>query len=101
MQSSCSIYNGLLFGLIMNAQAALAGWSIGGGEIPSTASNPWFLQSQDRRDVSYCVKIDEQNFGVTEAAGLAAIRKALDYWKAELAEFEVNPFKIDYKRLYV
>lgn len=53
----------------------------GGGLLVRDSHNPWFLQNTT--DASYCIAIDELNFGQTRARASEIIHTALDKWRAE------------------
>lgn len=69
-----------IFIFVITTQAQ-AGWQSGGGELFSDAGNPWFLENTG--SVTYCIEIDNVNFG----AGLPLVRQkiasAWDYWRNE------------------
>jgi hypothetical protein len=62
----------------------MGAWSSGGGELVKDADNPWFLQNT--KEVRYCIKVDRENFHVSEGAIDRSIHAALDYWKKEFAK---------------
>jgi hypothetical protein len=62
--------------------SALAGWSSGGGEIPSVHNNPWFAFNST--DVAYCVRIEEQHFGASRTEIDAAIKAGFFFWQTQL-----------------
>ncbi|OQW50508.1 MAG: hypothetical protein A4S09_01570 [Proteobacteria bacterium SG_bin7] len=62
---------------------AQAGWTSGGGGFIRDTENPWFLKNV--KVVNYCVKIDEQNFGISKSLAEERIKQAIDYWKKEFA----------------
>lgn len=71
----------LLFCAFAIPLVANAGWTSGGGELIRDGHNPWFLQNVKK--VSYCIDIDEANFGQSRAQVAIALKKALDNWKEE------------------
>lgn len=69
-----------LLGYVAQTQAA-GGWVSGGGELIRDAQNPWFLGNV--KDVSYCIEIDENNFGQTRARVQQIVSHGIENWKAE------------------
>lgn len=63
------------------SSSALGDWSSGGGLVFKDEHNPWFIQNT--KQVSYCIKRDENNFSVNESRLQLIITKALQYWKDE------------------
>lgn len=75
----------LLTGFLFSSQMALAGgWTSGGGELIRDAHNPWFLSNT--KEVKYCIKINEKDFGQNKSFVRLNIFKALDFWKMQLNE---------------
>jgi hypothetical protein len=68
--------------LVMST-GAMAGWTSGGGNLRSTEQNPWFVQNT--KTVSYCIDMDEANFGQTIEVAREKISNALNYWKGEFS----------------
>ncbi len=60
------------------------GMSTGGGLLIGTAANPWFLQNTDK--VSYCIDIDEQNFGISHDRAKKVIERSIDRWKQSFSQ---------------
>lgn len=58
-------------------------WASGGGELYRDGSNPWFLHNT--RKVTYCVLVDEMNFGVNKTTAERITRLAIEYWKHEFS----------------
>jgi hypothetical protein len=58
-------------------------WNSGGGYAITDQFNPWFVQNT--KEVTYCIEIDERNFGQTLERSRQLIEEALKYWKAEFA----------------
>lgn len=56
-------------------------WNSGGAELLGDNHNPWFLNNTAQ--VSYCILIDDANFGAERPAVAALINKALVFWKTE------------------
>lgn len=54
----------------------------GGGYIYGYESNPWFIGNTSQ--VSYCVDIDQDNFGVSAALATEAIEKSIHNWQETL-----------------
>lgn len=63
------------------AASAHAGWTSGGGELVRDSKNPWFVKSATT--VTYCVEIDEANFGQSRQRAEQLIKVAFDGWKQE------------------
>jgi len=82
-----------LFGAV---QPLVAGSiSSGGGYIYQDAINPWWLENT--KEVSYCIQIDEDNFGLTLPEARKAVRGALQKWQWDFASapyYELNPDEI-------
>lgn len=68
---------------ILFQQNAFGGWTSGGGQLRTVADNPWFIQNT--KQVSYCVKIDEVNFGQSLEIAKVKIEEAIQYWKNQFA----------------
>jgi len=60
---------------------AYAGWSSGGGGLLKSSTNPWFLNNT--ASAKYCVQIDEENFGASEAFINPIIERAFEYWREQ------------------
>lgn len=69
------------FALIALPAISFAGWTSGGGELIRDGQNPWFLANV--KSVTYCVEVDEANFGQTRSQVSSIIVKALNNWKLE------------------
>ncbi|MGZ3772754.1 MAG: hypothetical protein ACXVCY_15795 [Pseudobdellovibrionaceae bacterium] len=73
----------ILMMILMMARAASAGgWTSGGGENIRDERNPWWLQNT--KEVTYCIKVDEQNFGQPKSLLQDKIKFALNFWKKQL-----------------
>lgn len=55
----------------------------GGAFLLSDDVNPWFIQNTSV--VSYCITIDQQNFGVPLAQAKSSFLKAVQYWKEQFS----------------
>ncbi len=64
--------------LLISTEALALGWSSGGGELFLDASNPWFVRNT--KSVSYCVRIDEANFGISEDRAAELVTSSFAYW---------------------
>ncbi len=53
-----------------------------GGYLYGFETNPWFLQNTE--EVTYCIDLDDKNFGVSKEIARSAIEFAFDTWKAKL-----------------
>ena len=73
----------VLLSTILCSPSVIAGWNSGGGELLSDAANPWFLENT--KEVSYCIKIDEANFGILRSIASQKITKVIDYWKFQFS----------------
>lgn len=67
----------------LQAVPAWAGWSSGGGELFRDQNNPWFVKNTTQ--VSVCVEIDENNFGLTRQEATAQLQDVIQYWKKQLS----------------
>jgi hypothetical protein len=65
------------------SSSALAGWTSGGGHLRTTEQNPWFVQNT--KTISYCIDIDETNFGQTRDVAKSKIQRAIAYWKHQFS----------------
>ncbi len=65
-----------------------ADWHSGGGQLPADHDNPWFIHNTLK--VSYCFKIDENNFGVPLESVREAFDKAREYWKEQFQHFAAS-----------
>lgn len=79
----------MCFILFIEAPAAFAGWTSGGGELIADAHNPWFLDNTTT--VSYCISIDQSNFGLNVEQIDDQFQKALKFWRAQ---FQTAIYKI-------
>jgi len=67
------------------------GWTSGGGELIRDAHNPWFLSNT--KEVSYCIQINEKEFGQNKEFVRLRIQKAIQFWKTQLTELTYHsPF---------
>lgn len=64
--------------------STLAGKETGGGHLRSHFDNPWFVQNT--KEFTYCIKMDEKNFGISRQAAKASLMRAFSYWKTQFAE---------------
>jgi len=65
------------------APLCLAGWVSGGGEFTSDSTNPWWIDNT--KNVQYCIKIDEENFGTDVSTVRNALNGAVAYWNFQLS----------------
>lgn len=81
-----------LTSILLFAPMALArgGWTSGGGENIRDERNPWWLQNT--KEVTYCIKADERNFGQSRDVLQRKIRFALNFWKKQLGTLDFNQF---------
>lgn len=70
---------------------ANGGWVSGGSELFKDALNPWFLNNIS--DVYYCIKIDNQNFGVKEDVVEKNLILAVSYWQEEFKRAHLTKSK--------
>ncbi len=82
----------MCFILFINAHSAFAGWTSGGGELIADAHNPWFLDNTTT--VSYCISIDQSNFGLNVEQIDEQFQKALRFWRAQF-QTAVNKIAIN------
>lgn len=73
----------LLLVFVTNISSA-GGWVIGGGELIEDASNPWFLNNKPT--VSYCVLVDEVNFGLSQAKVETFVHRGLQFWMRQFKD---------------
>lgn len=75
---------GFVVGILssLSLWAGGGGWVGGGGELIKDGHNPWFLNN--KTEVSYCVLIDEAQFGVSQEFALKEIESAIAFWKREM-----------------
>jgi hypothetical protein len=66
-----------------NLQFAPGGWTGGGGLIMKDSFNPWWVKNT--KDVSVCVEIDEENFGISADRAEEITRGSIDWWKRAFA----------------
>jgi hypothetical protein len=71
--------------------SAGGGWVGGGGELIKDGHNPWFLNSV--KDVTYCVLLDQTNFGVNDEVVNRSIEKAIQFWKFEFSQATVPSYE--------
>ena len=71
----------IVISLLVNNSLLAGGWSSGGGELLKNSRNPWFLNNV--KDVYYCIKIDEEKFGVSRQTVKETLLKAIEFWKSE------------------
>ncbi|MBK9321489.1 MAG: hypothetical protein IPM97_00780 [Bdellovibrionaceae bacterium] len=73
-----------LFVSLFIGQIALAGgWSSGGGGLLKDAVNPWFLNNTP--SVSYCILIDQKNFGASQDVARLQLTRAIQFWKEQFS----------------
>ena len=63
-----------------------------GGEVNSNAQNPWFLENT--KTLRYCIRIDEDHFGISGRQADAIIQRAIHYWKLEFDLAFPGEFKL-------
>lgn len=66
--------------------ANAGGWVVGGGELIGDNNNPWFLHNTT--EVKYCLKLDEQNFGLTRQESERIIAEGFKFW---MRQFQRQP----------
>lgn len=70
--------------------ANAGGWVVGGGELIGDNNNPWFLQNTT--EVKYCLKLDEQNFGLTRQESEKIIEEGFKFWMRQFQrQFDTMP----------
>lgn len=86
-------FNQFILVVILGALANVgsASWISSGGESFYDAKNPWFLAH--KKSVSWCLKIDQENFSASEEQALQSIQLALNYWKEEFNRGQIGPGK--------
>lgn len=78
------VFTFLLFTSLSANAEGVSAWSNATGELQADAHNPWFFNNT--REVSYCIEIDEQNFGATSPAIREQITRALQFWNTEFSK---------------
>lgn len=68
-------------------------WSSGGGAIVADGLNPWFLE-RNTPEVTYCIKINETDFGIDAAKADQSIQESFAYWRDRFEEGEKNFFTV-------
>lgn len=79
--------------IISSVTFASGGWISGGGELLKNSHNPWFLNNT--KDVYYCVKVNESDFGVSRKTIESKLVSAIKFWKAEF-NYAITP---EFKRI--
>ncbi len=73
-----------LFVPLFIGQIVMAGgWSSGGGGLLKDKVNPWFLNNTHQ--VSYCILIDQKNFGVNLDVVKLQLSRAIEFWKEQFS----------------
>ena len=92
----------LCFEVAAFAEPQFGGWT-GSGEIYEDRLNPWFMtivdteQGQNSRPLrsflNYCIRIDQENFGINLADAKRHIENAFEFWMQEFlrSSVPVNP----------
>lgn len=81
----------LLTSFLFTSQLSYGGgWTSGGGELIRDAHNPWFLSNT--KEVTYCIQINEREFGQSKEFVRTQIQKAWDFWKIQLNELNYGRF---------
>jgi hypothetical protein len=58
---------------------AQQGWSSSGGGVIMDSTNPWFL-AENTPEVTYCIKVDEPNFGIGADVVDQQIQQSISFW---------------------
>lgn len=95
------LYAVLWFNTAAFAEPQFGGWT-GSGEIYEDRLNPWFMTIADtaknqnprelRSFLNYCIRVDKENFGISESEIRAHIENAFEFWQQEFlrADIPVN-----------
>lgn len=79
-----------LFFFLYSLNSFAGGWvSSGGGELFRDARNPWFVKNT--KEVSYCLKIDEDSISASEEKIRQAVTETISYWKEQLTPKHDQP----------
>lgn len=70
-------------------------WVSSGGELLRDSKNAWFLQNTKR--ISYCVKVDHDNFGLAREDVSKRIRESFEYWRKEFANEQSRDANLEAK----
>ncbi len=73
----------MIITLFMSPIAVAGGWSSGGGGLLKDTVNPWFLNNTP--SVSYCIVIDQKNFGASQDVAKLQLTSALQFWKEQFS----------------
>jgi hypothetical protein len=79
----CGIIQFLVSLFFSQIAIAAGGWSSGGGGLLKDEVNPWFLNNTPR--VSYCIVMDQKNFGASESMARRHVTRAIQYWQQQFS----------------
>ncbi len=79
-----------LLPLVFTWLAYADNWSSGGGEIRTDSHNPWFVENT--KQVTYCIEIDDENFGVDIDIARSKIEAGFAYWERQFREAETASY---------
>ena len=72
-------------------QVPEGGATSGGGYVYGYEANPWFLANT--KEVTYCVDVDEANFGLSKSRSTEIIRLAIAQWQSALQQATYSTIK--------
>lgn len=88
-----------LAGSVLHSSVSLGGgWTSSGGQISSDNTNPWFLENTSQ--VTYCVDIDEENFGVSRERATEVVTQSINDWKDGFKKTTENYYSDDELKPY-
>lgn len=94
-----NFYTIQMFLSLLIGQTALAGgWSSGGGGLLKDSVNPWFLNNTP--NVSYCILIDQKNFGASQDVARLQLTRAIQFWKEQFT-YAVLPKLSKFGQLHI